>query len=248
MQLSAGDSLSVYREPSHRSNGLIFDLEGRLTACEGNTEDGGRRISRTEKDGQVVTLADRYGGKRLNSPNDLVIDKEERIWFTDPRYGSYEGVEQDCEAVYRIEQDGSLTRVIESLSRPNGILFSLDYKTLYVADSPHDPNRKRALVSFEVNEDLTLSDGKILHDFGTGRGVDGMKLDSEENIWATAGRDEKAGVHIFSPRGELLTVIKTPDHPTNCSFAGPDLTLLYITGAEYLWRIQIKIPGRRLPG
>ena len=157
------------------------------------------------------------GGKRLNSPNDLVIDKEERIWFTDPRYGSYEGVEQDCEAVYRIEQDGSLTRVIESLSRPNGILFSLDYKTLYVADSPHDPNRKRALVSFEVNEDLTLSDGKILHDFGTGRGVDGMKLDSEENTWATAGRDEKAGVHIFSPRGELLTVIKTPDHPTNCS-------------------------------
>ena len=251
MKLEAGDKVGVFREPSGRANGLAFDREGRLVAAEGNSMDGGRRISRTEKDGRVVTLADRFDGKLLNSPNDLAIDAQGRIYFTDPRYGSQEGVEQDKEAVYRIDPDGKLTRIIDSVSRPNGVAISIDQKTLYVADN-REGGAKRVLLAFDLSSDGNASKSRSLYDFGSGRGIDGMTLDSAGRIWATAGSGEKAGVHVFQMNADrtatkLLTVVKTPEDPTNCTFGGPDRDLLYITTATSLYRIRTTVRGMLSP-
>jgi gluconolactonase len=247
MKLEAGDKVSVFRELSGRSNGLAFDKEGRLIAAEGNSAGGGRRISRTEKDGKIVTLADQYNGKRLNSPNDLAIDAAGRIYFTDPRYGSQEGVEQDKEAVYRIDPDGALTRIIDSVSRPNGIAISIDQKTLYVADN-REGGAERVLLAFDMGADGSATNGRVLYDFGSGRGIDGMTLDSAGRIWATAGTKEKAGVHVFEVNGDrssakLLTVVNTPEDPTNCTFGGPGRDVLYITTATSLLRIRTTVKG-----
>ena len=252
LKLDANDKVTVFREPSGHSNGLTFDREGRLLAAEGNSTDGGRRISRTEKDGRVVSLADKFNGKRLNSPNDLAVDAKGRVYFTDPRYGARDGVEQDKESVYRIDPDGKLTRIIDSVSKPNGIAVSLDQKTLFVADN--DPMAKRVLLAFDLAADGSASRPRVLHDFGTGRGIDGMTLDSTGRIWATAGSKEKAGVHVFEISADrnsakLLTVVSTPEDPTNCTFGGPDRNVLYITTASSLFRIRTAAKGvASLPG
>jgi gluconolactonase len=250
MKLDGSGRVSVFREPSGRSNGLCFDREGRLIAAEGNSTDGGRRISRTEKDGRVVTLADRYNGKRLNSPNDVTIDKRGRIYFTDPRYGSPDGVKQDKEAVYRIDPDGTVTRIIDSVTRPNGIAISPDQKTLYVSDNRE--GSKRLLLAFDLSDAGSVSNERSLHDFGSGRGIDGMTVDASGRIWATAGTKEKAGVHVFelSPdrrSAQLVRVIKTPEDPTNCSFGGPNRDVLYITTSRSLFRIQTRVKGLPVP-
>jgi sugar lactone lactonase YvrE len=135
LKLDADDKLSVYRTDTAAANGLAFDRDRRLIACEGNGGAGGRRVARIEKDGRRTVLADRYQGKRLNSPNDLAIDGQGRIYFTDPRYSKRENLELDKEGVYRIDPDGTLTRVIDSLTRPNGIVVTADGATLYVADN-----------------------------------------------------------------------------------------------------------------
>jgi gluconolactonase len=252
LKLDANDKVTVFREPSGHSNGLTFDREGRLLAAEGNSSDGGRRISRTEKDGRVVSLADKFNGKRLNSPNDLTVDAKGRVYFTDPRYGARDGVEQDKESVYRIDPDGKLTRIIDSVSKPNGIAVSIDQKTLFVADN--DPMAKRVLLAFDLAVDGSASRSRVLHDFGTGRGIDGMTLDSSGRIWATAGSKEKAGVHVFEITADrnsakLLTVVSTPEDPTNCTFGGPDRNVLYITTASSLFRIRTAVKGvASLPG
>lgn len=252
LKLDANDKVTVFREPSGHSNGLTFDREGRLLAAEGNSADGGRRISRTEKDGRVVSLADKFNGKRLNSPNDLAVDAKGRVYFTDPRYGARDGVEQDKESVYRIDPDGKLTRIIDSVSKPNGIAVSIDQKTLFVADN--DPTAKRVLLAFDLAADGSASRPRVLHDFGTGRGIDGMTLDSTGRIWATAGSKEKAGVHVFEISADrnyakLLTVVSTPEDPTNCTFGGADRNVLYITTASSLFRIRTAAKGvTSLPG
>jgi gluconolactonase len=250
LKLDANDKVTVFREPSGHSNGLTFDHEGRLLAAEGNSTDGGRRISRTEKDGRVISLADKFNGKRLNSPNDLAVDAKGRIYFTDPRYGARDGVEQDKESVYRIDLDGTLSRVIDSVSKPNGIAVSLDQKTLFVADN--DPNAKRVLLAFDLAADGSASRPRVLHDFGTGRGIDGMTLDNAGRIWATAGSKEKAGVHVFEVAADrnsakLLTVVATPEDPTNCTFGGSDRSVLYITSASSLFRIRTAVKGAASP-
>ena len=137
MRLDPGDKVSVFREPSGRANGLAWDARGRLVVCEGDsTPDGGRRVVRLDKTGkELQVLAERYQDKRLNSPNDLTIDRRGRIYFTDPRYNNRDNVEQDKEGVYRIDPDGKLTRIIDSLTRPNGIVVTPDGRTLYIADN-----------------------------------------------------------------------------------------------------------------
>jgi gluconolactonase len=250
MKLEA-DKVSTYREPSGRANGLCFDSEGRLIAAEGNSSDGGRRISRTEKDGRVVTLADRYNGKRLNSPNDVTIDAQGRIYFTDPRYGSQDGVEQDKEAVYRIDPDGKLTRVIDTVSRPNGIAISPDQKSLYVADN-REGGAQRILVAFDLGDDGSAKNGRVLHNFGNGRGIDGMTIDSAGRVWATAGSGDQAGVYVFEVSAErtaakVARVIRTPEDPTNCTFGGPDRDILYVTTATSLFRIRTAVKGLPVP-
>jgi gluconolactonase len=251
MKLEPGDKVSIYREPSGHANGLCFDREGRLIAAEGNSADGGRRISRTEKDGRVTTLADRYNGKRLNSPNDVTVDAQGRIYFTDPRYGSREGIEQDKESVYRIDLDGKLTRIIDSVNRPNGIAISPDQKSLYVADN-HESGTSRTLLQFDLAADGSASNARTLYDFGAGRGIDGMTVDAVGRIWATAGSRDKAGVYVFEINADrssakLATVVKVPEDPTNCCFGGPARDQLYITTATSLFRIATKAKGLPVP-
>jgi gluconolactonase len=243
---------AVFRQPSGRSNGLNFDQQGRLIACEGANTGGGRRISITTgiaggKDGEVKTLADKFDGKRFNSPNDLAIDSQGRVYFTDPRYVGNEPRELDFEAVLLVSPDGATKVATREVSKPNGILVSPDGKTVYVSEN--NPQGKRQLLAFAVKPDGTLGGRRVLWDFGAGRGIDGMTLDREGNIYATAGTGDKAGVYVFGPDGKNLALIPTPGDPTNCCFGGgADSSVLYVTcansktaGTKYgLYRIRLK--------
>ena len=246
----------VFRENTNCANGLMFDADGKLYACEG----GGRRVVRYDGDSTTV-LADSYQGSKFNVPNDLAIDPEGRVWFTDPFYEGAGGAwsedrsnkELDHDSVYRIDlKDGkstAVTRVTEDTTRPNGLLFSLDFKTLYVAQSGRLEDEKRQLRAYPVNSDGSLGPHEVIHDFGEHRGIDGMVLDGEGNIIATAGY--KAGgpgpmIYVFSASGEVLETHPTPfDRPTNCSFGGEDLSTLYVTTIDgFLLRAFTERQGR----
>ena len=250
---------TVFRSETNWANGLNFDLEGRLYACEG----GARRMVRYEANGATTVLADQFEGKRFNIPNDLAIDPERRVWFTDPYYDGAggpwsqdtENKELDHDSVYRLDPqaDGtwSLQRVTFDTTKPNGLLFSLGYETLYVAQSESDPAGKRELRAYPINPDGSLGSYTVLHDFGVGRGIDGMVLDTEGNIVATAGfRQAGPGpmVYVFSPVGEVLETHPMPvDRPTNCTFGGPGLTTLYVTTGEgHLFQTRTERQGRLL--
>src|SRR5262245_15210144 len=232
---------TVYREPSGRANGLDFDPQGRLVACEGANTGGNRRISVTEEDGTVRTLADRWNGKRFNSPNDLTVDMKGRVYFTDPRYVGGEPREIETESVYRIDPDGTVTQIITDVEKPNGIILSPDMKTLYLADN--NPKGKRELLSFPLKPDGTVGPKKVLYDFGSDRGIDGMCVDVKGNIYATAGDGPTGGVYVFTPEGKKLAFIPTPETPTNCAFAGKDRKTLYVTAGKSLYRIGLGIEG-----
>src|SRR5262245_16176208 len=176
-----------FRKPSGRANGLKFDGMGRLIACEGANTGGGRRVSVTEKDGTVRTLADKFDGKRLNSPNDLTVDAKGRVYFSDPRYVGDEKRELDHESVYRIDPDGKVTRVVSDVTKPNGLVISPDGKTLYVAESNGDKKKPREPRAYPLSADGTVGAGKTLLDFGEGRGIDGMKVTTDGMIVATDG-------------------------------------------------------------
>lgn len=250
---------TVYREESGRANGLFFDKLGRLHACEGASA-GNRRVSVTELDGKVRTLADRYDGKRFNSPNDLAIGGDGVVYFTDPRYGGSEPRELDYEGVFRVTPDGKVTLATREVERPNGILIAADGQTVYIADNNNATHGKRQLLSFAISADGTLTNKKVLYDFLLGRGVDGMTLDSEGNIYATAGTGELAGIYVFTPSGKPLAFLATPGDPTNCVFArDADSKTLYITSQNAkpekagtprrygLYRVTLAKPGYHLP-
>jgi gluconolactonase len=248
---------TVFRSPSGRSNGLKFDPQGRLVACEGANTGGNRRISITDDNGKVRTLADRFEGRRFNSPNDLAIGTTGRVYFTDPRYVGDEPRELDFEAVFLVEPDGSVRVATRDVEKPNGIIITPDDRTVYVSDNNGAPQGKRQLVAFRVQSDGTLSERRVLHDFGPNRrGIDGMTLDTAGNIYATAGSGDQAGIYVFSSEGEPLAFIATSGDPTNCVFGiGPEAKTLYITAAgpgparadgkrSYaLYRIPLAIPG-----
>jgi len=251
LKLDAADKVAVHREGTDGANGLAFDPKGRLVVCEGNAPERGRRVVRVEKGGGLTVLADRYENKRLNSPNDLAIDGRGRIYFTDPRYSKRETVEQDKEAVYRIDPDGKLTRIIDSLTRPNGIVVTADGRTLYVADNA-SPGGVVTLWAFDLDARGNPRNGRIIHDFGGGRGIDGMTLDAAGRIWATAGTKDKAGIYVFEPdskraTAKLLTVINMPEDPTNCTFGGKRRDVLYVTTTASLYRIQTAVRGQASP-
>ena len=265
-------TLHVFRTPSGRANGLAFDQQKRLVACEGGGEGGNRRVTRTEIDGTITVLANKYDGKRLNSPNDLVISSRGAIYFTDPRYGDRSDLEQvdgkgrEVEGVYRIDKDGTLTRLItHEVHRPNGIAFSPDEKHLYVADTVNDgPNGglggNRKLWRFDHRPDgtLDLSSQKLLFDWGSDRGPDGMAVDSQGRIFVAAGfnfpkppvetnKKYKAGIYVFSPEGKLLQTLPVPaDMITNCTFGGDDLKTLFVTAGHKLWSVRVDVPGQEL--
>ena len=221
----------VYREPSGKSNGLKFDAQGRLVACEG-ANGGNRRISVTESSGQVRTLADRWGGRRFNAPNDLALDARGNVYFTDPIYAGGEKREIEFEGVYLVSPAGAVTLATRDVQKPNGILISPDGGTVYVADTNSDPRGNHHLAAFRVQADGTLADKRILYDFGPNRRpIDGMAMDAEGNLYATGGSGERAGLYVFGPDGEHLAFLKMPGDPTNAAFGGPaEPTTLYLTG------------------
>jgi gluconolactonase len=232
---------SEYRNPSGRANGLDFDPQGRLVAAEGANTGGHRRVTLTEKDGKIRVLADKWKGKRFNSPNDLTIDPKGRVYFSDPRYVGDEPREIDTESVYRIDPDGTVTQLITDVQKPNGIVLSPDLKTLYVADS--NPTGNQHLLAYPLREDGSVGKKKLLHDFGKGRGIDGMCCDAQGNVYGAAGSGKTGGVYVFSPEGKQLAFIPVPETPTNCVFAGKDRKDLYVTAGKSLYRIKLKIEG-----
>ena len=252
----AGSS-SVYRSGTNNANGLMFDTDGTIYACEG----GDRRVVRYESDGGATPLTDGFESQPLNIPNDLAIDPQGRIWFTDPYYEGAGGPWSEDrgnkvlshDSVYRLDPqaDGGYAthRVTFDTTRPNGLLFSLDHRSLYVAQSGREPEEKRELREYPVNGDGSLGKYNLLHDFGAHRGIDGMVLDVEGNIVATAGFQQSGPgpmIYVFSPSGEVLETHPLPvDRPTNCSFGGPDLSTLYVTtSGGHLFRTPTERTGR----
>lgn len=242
MLYTAKGETRVWKDGTRGANGMLFDREGRLVTCNSQLAPDGRSVTRYEKDSRVTVLADRYQGKKLNSPNDLAVDREGRIYFTDPRYGAADDLEQDRMAVYRIDKDGSLTRVISDVQVPNGILITPDDRTLYVADNNPTEGGARTLVAYGIR-DGQLQRSRIVYDFGKGRGIDGMVLDEKGRIFATAGEGKETGVYVISPEGKLLQFIPTPETATNCTFGGPGLSTLYITAGESLYRMPTHTHG-----
>src|ERR1051326_511656 len=232
---------SSYRDPSGRANGMDCDPDGRLVVCEGANKGGNRRVTRTEKDGTITVLADKWKGKKLNSPNDVTIDTKGRIYFSDPRYTGDEPREIDTESVYRIDADGTVTQLITDVQKPNGILIAPDMKTLYVADS--NPKGNQQLLAFPLKADGSVGEKKLLYDFGKDRGIDGMVVHAKGNIYGAAGDGKKGGVYIFNPEGKQIGFIPVPETPTNCVFGDKDRKSLYVTAGKSLYRIKLKNEG-----
>jgi len=264
LKMDPSGRISVFREDSGRTNGNTFDAQGRLLSCEGaefGSAEGRRRIVRTDlKTGKVEVLTERYEGKRYNSPNDICVDIHGRIWFTDPYYGPDRHIlEMGHEAVYRIDPDGKVTRVLTqpAIQRPNGIAITPDAKTLYVVDSHPQPGGNRKIWAFHVEPDGSLSQQRLVYDFGRGRGGDGMRLDVQGNLWVCAGvmrprgpgeTDEvPPGVYVISPQGQLLGRIPIPeDLITNLAFGGPERKTLYVTAGKTIYRIPVNVSGYAL--
>lgn len=242
-------SHTVFREGTNGANGLMFDKAGRLYGCEGD----GRRMVRYEPDGGVTVLCDNYEGKRLNSPNDLAIDNQGRVWFTDPRYGERtDDLELGHMSVFRLDPqaDGSwkCVRMTYDTTSPNGLLISPDNKTLYVAQSKYGEGQLRELRAYPIQEDGTLGQYRVLHNFYPHRGIDGMCLDTGGNIIATAGWEISGPggmIYVFTPTGRVLETHPVPcDRPTNCTFGDADLRTLYVTSiAGHLLRARTDRQG-----
>jgi gluconolactonase len=264
LKMDTKGAVTVFRADSGRTNGNCFDAQGRLISCEGSEQGPGRRrIVRTDmKTGAVTAVTDKYDGKRYNSPNDVCVDAQGRIWFTDPRYGADRSdLEMDVEGVYRIDPDGKVTRVLtqKDVERPNGIAATADAKTLYVVDSHPKVGGNRKIWAFAVGADGTLKDRRLVYDFGKGRGGDGMKLDAKGNLWVAAGLnqprgnpgeslDVPAGVYVISPDGKLLGRVPIPeDLITNLAFGGPRRKTLYVTAGKTVYRFPVQVAGALSP-
>lgn len=224
------------------SNGLTLDSQGRLVSCE----HGNRRVARTEKDGKIAVLVDRFEGKRLNSPNDAVYKKNGDLYFTDPPYGFLKqdddpAKELPFNGVYRLTRAGKLELLVKDMTRPNGLGFSPDEKLLYIANS--DSARKNWMV-FDVRPDGTLTNGRVFYDVTkeTTDGLpDGLKLDTRGNLYGTG----PGGVWVFSPSGKHLGTIRPPEVPANCHWGDADGKTLYMTARTGLYRIKLNVTGIR---
>ncbi|GIW86030.1 MAG: gluconolactonase [Isosphaeraceae bacterium] len=235
--------VTTWREPSGRANGMVATPDGRLIVAEGANTGGGRRVSITEPDGTVRTLAQHYQGKRFNSPNDLALDFNGRIYMSDPRYVGDEPRELDDEAVYRIDPDGQVHRVETTAHKPNGLALSPDGHTLYVSD--HGPERRVLLAVPLTPQGDAAGPPRVLKDFGNGRGIDGMTVTADGQIVAAAGAGRLAGIYVFEPDGRPVAFLATPEVPTNVEFGGPNRSTLYITAGQSLYRIETRLRGLR---
>jgi gluconolactonase len=234
---------TVFRQPSGRANGMIFDQRGRLIVAEGANTGGGRRVSITDKDGTVRTLADRYDVKRFNSPNDVAADRDGRVYVSDPRYVGNEPRELDFEGVFLIDYEGFVIPLVTSAQKPNGLVLSPDEKTLYISDNGA---QRRVLIAAELGARGKVVRSRVIHDFGSGRGIDGMTVTTDGRIVAAAGTAGKAGVVVLSADGKVLATIPTPEDPANVEFGGDDGKTLYICAGKSLYRIKTTMTGYRL--
>ncbi|MCC5972784.1 MAG: SMP-30/gluconolactonase/LRE family protein [Rubellimicrobium sp.] len=247
MRWTPGQGASVFREPSNFANGHTRDLQGRLVSCE----HGGRRVTRTEADGSLTVLADSWGGKRLNSPNDVVVKSDGSIWFTDPTYGilsDYEGYradpEQEAHHVFRIDPaSGALAPVVSDFVQPNGLCFSPDESLLYIAESgsSHDASVPSVIRRFRVT-DAGLSGGEVFATIDNGL-PDGMRCDTNGNLWSSA----EDGIHIFAPDGTLLGKILVPERVANLTFGGPRRNRLFITATTSVYLVYTAATGAQRP-
>ena len=250
----------VFREPSGRANGLLFDAQGRLLACEGNEfcpNDGHRRVTRTDlKTGHVEVLTDHWNGQRYNAPNDIAACSNGRLFFTDPCYYDRTTMEFDHDSVYRIDPDGTVTRVLTQpqIQRPNGVALSPNERTLYLVDSCPVAGGNRRIWAFDLADDGVLSNQRLVIDFAPGRGGDGMCVDSQGTLYIACGvslarnpnetADVPQGVYAVRPDGTVLGRITVfEDVITNCTWGGADLKTLYITAGKTLYQVRVEVPG-----
>jgi len=251
-RLDEDGHVSTFRNPSGNSNGNTFDFEGRQISCE----HGNRRVVRYEHSGSVTVLAEKWDGKPLNAPNDVVVHPDGGIWFTDPGYGSmmnYEGNKGPLEvreAIYRIDpKSGKIDRVTDALHKPNGLCFSPDYKKLYVTDTGA-PATKNFPV-FDVVDGVKLGDSRQFCSMeynGKTGGADGIRADTDGNIWASAGWAGEGydGVHIFAPDGKRIGVILLPEICSNVCFGGAKRTRLFMTASQSLYAVYVEAQGAHI--
>jgi len=254
MKLTAAGVLSTFREHSNNANGLLVDPQGRLIACEGaeSQRTGVRQtfkpqITRTDlRTGKMDVLADNYQGKPFVGPNDVTIDAKGRLYFTDLTGG----------AVYRIDGPRQLARILAApdIQRPNGIQISPDDKQLYLIEANGAEGGARMIRAYDLHADGTVGNMRVHYNFYPGRSADGMSIDTEGNLYASAGMnqlrgtsetlDTKTGVYVISPQGKLLTFIPIPeDFITNNAFGGPDMKTLYVTAGKTLYKVRTEIAG-----
>lgn len=239
---TAEEGITNFRVPSGKSNGLTYDKQGRLVTCE----HANRRVSRTEADGTVVTIASHYEGKRLNSPNDLIVKSDGSIYFSDPPYGltadyGVEGEQDlDFQGVYRLSPDGqTVTLLVDDFDRPNGLCFSPDESILYINDT-----ERMHIRVFDVQADGTIANGRIFAEEEGDDGVpDGMKVDVHGNVYLTG----PGGIWIFDTSGEHLGVIQISEQAANLGWGGDDWSTLFITASTSLYSIQCKVSGIPVP-
>lgn len=244
---ASGGSVTTFRQPSNFSNGQTRDRQGRLVTCE----HGNRRVIRTEANGGLTVLADSFQGKRLNSPNDVVVHSDGSIWFTDPTYGilsDYEGYraapDQPVHGVYRVDgTSGDISLVVDDFCQPNGLAFSPDERVLYIADSgaSHDGSKPRHIRAFDVDGGMLTRDREFaVIDAGI---PDGIRTDLAGNLWSSAAD----GVHCFAPDGHRLGKILVPEVVANLTFGGPRRNRLFITATTSLYAIYVTTTGAQHP-
>jgi len=238
-------AIGVFRKPSNNANGNTRDRQGRLVTCEHLT----RRVTRTEYDGAITVICDRFDGKRLNSPNDVVVKSDGSIWFTDPRFGilsNYEGEIAESELpmnVYRVDgKTGAVTIVADGINAPNGLCFTPDENKLYIVESRSEP--RRILVYEVVADGSKIANGKILIDSGPHGTPDGMRCDIDGNLWCGWGMTaELDGVRVFTPQGEPIGHIALPERCANVCFGGRHRNRLFMAAAHSLYSLYVNTQG-----
>ncbi len=253
--------VSVYRSPSGMSNGLKFDAQGRLLAAEG-ADYGGRRITRTDmRTGKAEILAGLFEGRPLNSPNDITIDEKGRVYFSDPRYLGHEAIDQPFQAVYRVDPDRSIHRIITDAGKPNGVCVSPDQRTLYVVSNENGTTAigrvpesapvhrgRMALLAYDLAADGTAKFRKVMADYAPEDGPDGLAADVDGNLYVAVRRISRPGIVVYHPEGRELAFLPTKNLPTNVGFGrGADANMLYITEGGSVHRVRVNKKGYQLP-